>query len=330
MKKLVMLASAFLVLSPQLAQAEAYIGGKVGYTWLEGSCVTDKSCSDDGGAGGIYGGYSFTDMFALEAGYDLLGDFKTATATGFIDDKMKAFTLAPKLSIPVGEFDLYGKMGAAWVDYGDISDTALLAAVGAEYGFSENVFGRLEYQRVNNITDGLVDNLNTNSLFFGLTYKFGSSAPAAAMVSEEVEPKPHEEEVVAEVVPVVAEPEPVPQTKLFQEYGVELFDHDSFKLAANSEQYFDWLVGVMKKYPQAKAEIVGHTDSRGSVEYNQALSQKRAQSVANYLYSQGIEESRITVRGDGESKPKASNDTAEGRMENRRVEVIIDEFEITE
>lgn len=129
---------------------------------------------------------------------------------------------------------------------------------------------------------------------------------------------------------MVAEAIPVPETRLFQEYGVELFDNDSFELAPNSERYFDWLVGVLNKYPQAEAEIIGHTDSRGSEKYNQSLSQQRAQSVADYLYTQGIEESRITVRGEGESKPKASNDTEEGRMENRRVEVIIDEFEITE
>ncbi|MFC1237190.1 OmpA family protein [Vibrio sp. F74] len=319
MKKLVMLASTMLMLSPQLVQAEAYIGGKLGYSWLDGSCPTDSSCSDDGGAGGIYGGYNFTDMFGLEAGYDYLGDFKAAP----FDDSMKAFTLAPKLTIPVNDIDLYGKLGAAWVDYADINDTVLLAAIGAEYGFSDNIFGRVEYQRVNNITKGVVDNLDVNSFFFGLTYKFGSSAPAAVAVAEELAPEPIQEEVVAEAIPV-------PETRLFQEYGVELFDNDSFELAPNSEQYFNWLVGVLNKYPQAEAEIIGHTDSRGSEKYNQSLSQQRAQSVADYLYTQGIEESRITVRGEGESKPKTSNDTKEGRMENRRVEVIIDEFEIAQ
>ncbi|MDB1122227.1 OmpA family protein [Vibrio algarum] len=316
MKKLVMLASTLLVLSPQLVQAEAYVGGKIGYSWLDGECTLDNSCSDDGGAGGIYAGYNFTDMLGLEAGYDYLGDFDAAP----FDDSMKVFTLAPKLTIPVNDFDFYAKLGAAWVDYDDIDDTVLVAAIGTEFGLSENVFGRFEYQRINNITEGIVENLDVNSLFFGLTYKFGSAAePVAAMAVEEV--------IVEEEVVAVVE-EPMPEVRLFQEYGVELFDNDSSKLAPNSEQYFDWLIGVMKKYPQAEAKIVGHTDSRGSAAYNQTLSEKRAQSVADYLFTQGIEESRVTVLGEGESKPKASNDTAEGRMENRRVEVIIDEFEI--
>ncbi|WP_413285231.1 OmpA family protein [Vibrio sp. MA40-2] len=319
MKKLVTLASTLLVLSPQLAQAEAYIGGKVGHSWLEGSCPTDSSCSDDDFAGGIYGGYDFSDTFGLEVGFDYLGDFATE-----INDSMKAFTVAPKFMIPVGDLDLFGKIGTARIDYGDVNDTVMLTAIGAEYGFSDNVFGRLEYQRLNNITAGIVDNLNVNSVFFGLTYKFGASEEPVPMVVEEPAPAP----VVVEPAPVVEEPAPKP--KLFQEYGVELFDNDSAKLAENSEQYFDWLISVMKKYPQAHAHIIGHTDSVGSEKYNQALSEKRAGSVADYLFSQGIESSRVTVSGMGEIEPKASNDTAEGRMENRRVEVIIDEFEITE
>lgn len=319
MKKLVMLASTLLVLSPQLAQAEAYIGGKLGYSWLDGSCTVDNSCSDDGGAGGIYAGYNFTDILGLEAGYDYLGDFDA----GPFDDSMKAFTLAPKLTIPVNDFDIYAKLGAARVDYNDIDDTVLLAAIGTEFGLSENVFGRIEYQRINNITEGIVESLDVNSLFFGLTYKFGSeSAPVTATAVEEA----MVEEPVAEVASTMEEP--MPEVRMFQEYGVELFDNDSFELAPNSEQYFDWLIGVLNKYPQAEVQIIGHTDSRGSAAYNQTLSEKRAQSVADYLYTQGIEESRVTVMGEGESKPKASNDTAEGRMANRRVEVIIDEFEI--
>ncbi len=86
----------------------------------------------------------------------------------------------------------------------------------------------------------------------------------------------------------------------------------------------------MKKYPQATVEIVGHTDSNGSEAYNQTLSEQRAQSVADYLISQGVESSRISSSGEGEMNPKASNDTPEGRMENRRVEVTVNEFEYQE
>ena len=78
----------------------------------------------------------------------------------------------------------------------------------------------------------------------------------------------------------------------------------------------------MKDKPDLRVSVEGHTDSVGSVAYNQTLSERRAKTVRDYLVSQGIDASRITTRGFGKSKPIASNDTAEGRAENRRVEII--------
>lgn len=329
MKKLAVLVSSFMIVLPQVAFSEVYLGGKLGQTWLNDSCSISSSCDDDAFGGGIYAGYNFTEMWGLEAGYDILGDFESnfdhLGSNYVVDDKLKVFSISPKLTLPFGEFDIYGKLGAAWVDYGKYNDMTLLAALGGEYNFDKNWAARLEYQRINNITDDAISSLDANSLFLGLTYKFGTATPQPMVVSEEPAPEP----VMAKEEPVTMEPK-AKEIKLFKEFGVELFDNDSAKLATNSEQYFDWLVGVMKKYPQAQATIVGHTDSSGSAEYNQSLSEKRAQSVANYLVSQGIEESRITSKGEGEMNPKASNATAEGRMENRRVEVVIDEFEYQE
>ncbi|WP_375752516.1 outer membrane beta-barrel protein [Vibrio sp. HN007] len=333
MKKVVVAVSSLLALSPLAVNAEVYLGGKLGNSWLDDACLVGSPCDDSSFGGGIYGGYNFTDNFGLEAGFDRLGSFESNFAgPKTLDDKITALSLAPKFTLPLDDLSLFAKLGAAKVDYDSIDDVVFLGALGAEYAFSSDWAARLEYQRLNDIDDSFVDGMDIDSIFLGLTYTFGAKKEAApaAIVAEEVEPKPYEEEVVEEPLPVAEEPVPVPETKLFQEFGVELFDHDSFELAEGSAQYFNWLVGVMKKYPQAEAEIVGHTDSRGSEEYNQVLSEKRAQSVADYLVSQGIEESRLTVVGAGESQPKASNDTAEGRMENRRVEVTIDEFEIKE
>jgi outer membrane protein OmpA-like peptidoglycan-associated protein len=69
--------------------------------------------------------------------------------------------------------------------------------------------------------------------------------------------------------------------------------------------------------------VEGHTDSRGSDEFNQSLSRERAQSVANYLVSHGVDRSRVEIEGRGESHPIAPNDSAEGRANNRRVEIVI-------
>lgn len=101
MKKLAMLTSALIALSAPNVHAEAYIGGKLGYTWLAGDCATDSSCSDDSMAGGIYAGYNFTHYLGLEVGYDLLGDFRTPTSIAPVDDKLSAFTLAPEANAAI-------------------------------------------------------------------------------------------------------------------------------------------------------------------------------------------------------------------------------------
>src|SRR5438045_1014725 len=79
----------------------------------------------------------------------------------------------------------------------------------------------------------------------------------------------------------------------------------------------------LRRYPNEQFDIEGHTDSTGSDEYNLSLSQRRADSVKNYLVDQGVETAQIFARGFGESQPKASNDTPEGRQLNRRVEIHI-------
>jgi outer membrane protein OmpA-like peptidoglycan-associated protein len=91
-------------------------------------------------------------------------------------------------------------------------------------------------------------------------------------------------------------------------------------------QFYSALEGVgvvLKEYNKTVVEVAGHTDSSGSDQYNQALSQRRAQSVAGYLGSQGVKSERLITVGAGESHPVASNDTEQGRAANRRVELTI-------
>ncbi len=80
---------------------------------------------------------------------------------------------------------------------------------------------------------------------------------------------------------------------------------------------------VLKEFDKTVVNVMGHTDSQGSDEYNMALSQKRANSVAQYLISQRLMAPRFVVQGFGESRPVASNNTPDGRQQNRRVEIQI-------
>ncbi|EEZ85930.1 conserved hypothetical protein [Vibrio harveyi 1DA3] len=83
----------------------------------------------------------------------------------------------------------------------------------------------------------------------------------------------------------------------------------------------------MNTYPQAQVEINGYSDTTGSEAYNQQLTEKRAQAVADHFQAEGIAADRMTVKGMGEANPVASNETREGREENRRVEVVVPAFQ---
>lgn len=102
-----------------------------------------------------------------------------------------------------------------------------------------------------------------------------------------------------------------------------LFDYNSAALRSASRDTLNELAQNFRQYPDNRIIVEGHTDSTGSDAYNQRLSEQRASNVADYLIDQGVAASAITVYGYGEMRPKASNDTPEGRQQNRRVEIHI-------
>lgn len=101
------------------------------------------------------------------------------------------------------------------------------------------------------------------------------------------------------------------------------FEYDKADLQKISYNELDRLVKLLKENQEWQVEIGGHTDDKGSDSYNKELSQKRAASVRTYLIQKGIKESRLSAKGYGEEKPVATNETDEGRAENRRVEFTI-------
>jgi len=102
-----------------------------------------------------------------------------------------------------------------------------------------------------------------------------------------------------------------------------LFAYDRSDLSDAARSNLTRLADILKKYPDTNIEVLGHTDSKGSANYNLGLSERRAKATSSYLASQGIISSRLATRGLGETDPKVSNDTDEGRAENRRVEFVI-------
>ncbi len=154
------------------------------------------------------------------------------------------------------------------------------------------------------------------------TSKLSDDNKIAACAGEE---EPVVEEPKAEPEPT-KEPEPVaqePVTKTLRLDGSALFATNSDQLSGDGEAAMLELVDKLKGFQEISSiDITGHTDNRGSVEYNQDLSERRAATVASYVAA-AFPDAPINSSGAGELSPIASNQTAEGRQQNRRVEVTV-------
>jgi len=102
-----------------------------------------------------------------------------------------------------------------------------------------------------------------------------------------------------------------------------LFDTGSYTLKPGAREKLAKISGIVLAHPGLSLQIEGHTDSVGGDDFNQQLSERRADSVRDFLAEQGVAPSSITARGFGKAQPVASNDTPEGRQRNRRVELVV-------
>lgn len=105
--------------------------------------------------------------------------------------------------------------------------------------------------------------------------------------------------------------------------GNVTFNTNEYEVKSEFTPVLDSVAKVLYKFTDTRLQVSGHTDSTGARDYNYNLSNRRATSVANYLAAQGIDQNRLLVEGRGSDQPVASNDTAAGREQNRRVELRI-------
>lgn len=101
------------------------------------------------------------------------------------------------------------------------------------------------------------------------------------------------------------------------------FDTASSSIKPNATDTYNSIANVLKKYPKTIVHVLGHTDSRGTDEYNQQLSERRAGSVTQFMTSSGVSSNRLIAQGRGETEPRDTNDTEAGRAANRRVDIIV-------
>jgi len=199
--------------------------------------------------------------------------------------------------------------------------TAVIEGYADEVG-SEDYNQRLSQRRA----EGVVKSLEEN---FGIAPSrlsakgYGKKMPVADNATDEGKQKNRRIKAIIDCALEVKELA-TPAERLCMLLKVE-FATDSAEI---SSSYYDEINKVgeyMKKYPTTTAVIEGHTDSRGGVEHNMRLSQKRAENVVNYLVEKaGIERSRLSAKGYGSTRRVAYNNTAEGRQKNRRINAVID------
>mgnify|MGYP000662237453 CR=1 FL=1 len=171
----------------------------------------------------------------------------------------------------------------------------------------------------------------------GLSFDFGGTAPPPpAPKAEAAPPPPPPPNPDLDGDGVLNERDKCPNTRpgavvdldgCEVEAVIELegvyFDFDKATIKPEGIVVLNEAAALLQKHERVVVEVAGHTDSVGTDAYNQKLSERRANAVRDYLSSKGVKASRLTARGYGESRPVASNDTKEGRAENRRVELVI-------
>ncbi len=170
-----------------------------------------------------------------------------------------------------------------------------------------------------------VDKVNTMAGGLILRLSFGKPAVIAPVC----EPCPGPQTVIREkhitIHDTIYVEKEVPQEikQKMKDLSNALFAFDKFNINTKAASILDDIAGWMKQNPDMKLELSGHTDGKGSVDYNQKLSEQRAKAVYDYLVKAGVSKTNLTWKGYGKSEPIATNDTAEGRQLNRRVELRI-------
>jgi len=163
----------------------------------------------------------------------------------------------------------------------------------------------------NMVVDGFNECVSINKIKHrpGVKHQHCVKAPKKVAKKPKPAPKPAPKPVVRENITLGAH---------------ALFDTNKSDLrSAGSAELDDVATKLKSYYSLDSIDVVGHTDDRGAASYNQGLSERRAAEVKAYLVSKGIPGSKISTSGAGEGSPTASNDTAEGRQQNRRVEISI-------
>ncbi|MEZ8117576.1 OmpA family protein [Vibrio splendidus] len=322
-----------LATSPPSDLARPFIGVKGGVASGWDYAYSDRAPYS--GVLGGYGGLQFSPAWSADIGYQYHKNLEAKTTsidvkTWLVDSALRYdWYLKDNLS-------LYGRVGAAYwemeksevfSDKTDATGFSPLGEVGVNYRFTPNLRLSAGYQYIDSIGRSHTGKYDSHALMIGLTYTFDRAAQRAFVETASTSTAEERPAAVKETVTVKS----LPQTQTFSSKTMDgVFGFGSIELGQDYIERLTDITSVLKAYPQAQAVVVGHADSTGTASYNQSLSERRAQAVVNKLIELEVAPTQLEWRGEGEARPIADNKTAQGRAENRRVEVTIPRFQFQE
>ena len=306
----VIAALGFAVAAQAAVPETAYVGVRGGWAHMDMDTNYWASADDKDAVGyGIYAGYNFTSWAAIEAGYNYFDGFS------FNDkDERKSYDFdvhgpeaALRLAFPLGPdgSDIYVRGGAFWattkVDHGGSNhEIAPFVGAGVQYAVTKNFGVRVGYDYYFDVIDdeGLPET-DIGLLYAGLQFTFGGSEPAPA-------------------------PAPAPQT-VTENFTLDAATHSRALRSSLCEEGVKAVNDVVdsvnaKNIQNAAYDVKGYTDRIGSEAYNQTLSEKRAQAVADQLQAAGVAPEQLTVTGMGEADPVSTG--CEGLRGNKLVDCL--------
>ena len=323
-----------------MAQASGwYIGANVGQArakiddpritsgLLAGGFTTTSIANDERDSGyKLFTGYQFNRYFALEGGYFDLGKFgftATTVPAGTLrgDIKLRGLNLDLVGTLPITDkLSAFGRVGANYAEAKDTfrgtgfvivrnpnpstKATNVKYGAGLQYAFNDAWAMRLEGERYR-VDDAVGNKAEVDLYSVGLVYRFGKPAPAPApYVARAPEPVAVAPEPATPVVPTAPSTPPVqPRFEKYTLSATELFAFDSAELRLPHPKLDEIATALNRNREISNVVITGYADRIGSDKYNQRLSERRANSVKNYLESKGIDSSRMRAEGKGESNP---------------------------
>ena len=342
-----LLASALIAGTTYAAEPGFYIGAGAGQTTVDQDAddlgfegPENFKIDDDDFGWKAYVGYNFLPWLGIEGGWVDFGSVSQNFALpgigpnkdGKVDTDLSAFEGFLVGRLPIGPVDLFAKVGGANIrseikskNYGtnDDNDAQFAYGVGAEYLLGHWGF-RVEAQGY--------DTNEVDDFYFisaGVNYRFGGAKPAAVAVAAPIAAACADGDNdgvcdADDICPSTPSGNRVDVAGCSCDYTLTLeFALDSAELSENDKRRLDELVPILTnpKDTSIAGVIDGYTDNTGTPEYNLDLSKRRAAAVDEYLHSKGVATGRFIPHGYGEANPVASNDTFEGRAENRRIEL---------